>query len=280
MPRSTAQAIYCGNCRYDVRGLPGTICPECGSDLLIVGVSDRAKARSKWAIAGLVLYAAAALLGPLLLAPWFVEHAIPFTWTDDQDVHAAYGALAEPPLLGLEMTATARQLRWQWPIGALIQPPAERALRIRFDDGSQDAQGEISPWLELHVDGSGLSMQDRPELSESELKEILVQRILLVSEMPPEKAREVADDLLSWLAQSSKSDAWNWRAAPGTESSLANDTDRWWSRSTSRSSHRAGNDAGVLIALLLIPVAWWLLLFHVPGRIRRRASAFRHEPVT
>src|SRR5690606_908973 len=181
---------------------------------------------------------------------------------------------------GLEMKATARQLRWQWPIGALVQPPAERAFRIRFDGGAQDAQRAFSPWLELQLDGSGVSMQDRAELSESEVEEILVQRILLVSEIPPEEAREVADDLLSWLAQSSKSDAWNWRAVPGTESSLANDTHRWWSRSTSRSSHRAGNDAAVLIALLLIPVAWWLLLFHVPGRIRRRASAFRREPVT
>lgn len=29
--------LFCGNCRYDVRNLPTPICPECGSDLLVVG---------------------------------------------------------------------------------------------------------------------------------------------------------------------------------------------------------------------------------------------------
>jgi len=34
-------APRCGHCGYDVRGLPSPVCPECGSDLRIVGVGRR-----------------------------------------------------------------------------------------------------------------------------------------------------------------------------------------------------------------------------------------------
>ena len=35
--RQDAAAVECARCGYDVRGLPGHVCPECGSDLDVVG---------------------------------------------------------------------------------------------------------------------------------------------------------------------------------------------------------------------------------------------------
>lgn len=35
-------SLVCGQCGYDVRGLPSAICPECGADLAVVGLRDRA----------------------------------------------------------------------------------------------------------------------------------------------------------------------------------------------------------------------------------------------
>jgi rRNA maturation endonuclease Nob1 len=36
--RALAPEPRCGACGYIVKGLPGRVCPECGSDLRVVGV--------------------------------------------------------------------------------------------------------------------------------------------------------------------------------------------------------------------------------------------------
>jgi hypothetical protein len=40
----------CGHCGYSLRGLPSTICPECGSDTTVVGVRQPARnpAAARW----------------------------------------------------------------------------------------------------------------------------------------------------------------------------------------------------------------------------------------
>jgi hypothetical protein len=69
----------CGNCRYCVRGLEGTICPECGGDLREVGVltpgsaapMGRGKRLLIWTLAtpllALLLFG---MLSPLLIPQW------------------------------------------------------------------------------------------------------------------------------------------------------------------------------------------------------------------
>lgn len=42
--RSGVASPSCGHCRYDIRGLPTSICPECGSDLTVVGILQPAEA--------------------------------------------------------------------------------------------------------------------------------------------------------------------------------------------------------------------------------------------
>ena len=55
----------CGHCDYDVRGLPEPICPECGSDLRIIGVKTVREPPLR-DFAGLAFYF---LLGGILIVP-------------------------------------------------------------------------------------------------------------------------------------------------------------------------------------------------------------------
>lgn len=42
-PDDANSTLHCGRCGYDVRGLPSTICPECGNDLCTIGVHDASR---------------------------------------------------------------------------------------------------------------------------------------------------------------------------------------------------------------------------------------------
>lgn len=70
----------CARCGYSVRGLPSSICPECGSDLNDVGtVINRHRTRralvicgTSWTCGLLLITIATAAIGP----PWFTAHVI------------------------------------------------------------------------------------------------------------------------------------------------------------------------------------------------------------
>ena len=52
---SDATPGVCGHCGYSLRGLPSTICPECGSDTAVVGVSrpGRNPSPGRWILCAL-----------------------------------------------------------------------------------------------------------------------------------------------------------------------------------------------------------------------------------
>ena len=66
--RPVNAAPVCGRCGYDVRGLPGNVCPECGSDLRVVGVrrpGDREPLRARWRLFGWTAFVFLSVLVPL-----------------------------------------------------------------------------------------------------------------------------------------------------------------------------------------------------------------------
>ena len=97
---SAPAPILCGRCAYDVRGLPGRVCPECGSDLRIVGF--RRPGVIPWPRPRQAFYVIVAVLLPLLGAnlavEWLVTNWSP-TEQHMQFSEAAYAASDSWPAL-------------------------------------------------------------------------------------------------------------------------------------------------------------------------------------
>jgi hypothetical protein len=66
--RPDTAAPVCGKCGYDVRGLPGNVCPECGSDLNVVGIrrpGDREPLAAGWRLAAWTVFVFLTVFVPL-----------------------------------------------------------------------------------------------------------------------------------------------------------------------------------------------------------------------
>ena len=78
--------ILCGQCGYDVRGLPSVVCPECGGDLRVGGVTGIPSPRPWSTASWLLIYTAivfALVWTPALIAVRAVSERLPHQWFDE-----------------------------------------------------------------------------------------------------------------------------------------------------------------------------------------------------
>ena len=102
-PETRPDPILCGRCDYDVRGLPSTICPECGGDLRESGVIREPRNRSGELAALLVV---AVVLGNMFAWPLSVLLGLAVAWL------GLGGAEAVVVLSMLALNATLATLVW------------------------------------------------------------------------------------------------------------------------------------------------------------------------
>ena len=92
--------LQCGRCGYNVRGLPSSTCPECGSDLDVVG---RVSVASLWQkrILRFTLFAVLAVWGPSAII--FIADRWLIPWNVTQDMQVVIGANAPESCLVAEL---------------------------------------------------------------------------------------------------------------------------------------------------------------------------------
>ena len=143
----SSNALLCGRCRYDTRGLPGGVCPECGGDLSVVGTVAAGARRPLpfalrlfvWTLVG--LFAFSALIDEPLrrYGPRVRE----------QEVYGTEDATLYDPVppdgqrsASVSYAATRRQRYWGWrgPDSA----PADVVLTL-WADGRSGPRFEATP---------------------------------------------------------------------------------------------------------------------------------------
>src|SRR5437588_12839068 len=93
--RNKATEPRCGRCGYNVTGLPGTICPECGSDLREVGIiwPGARKSLPRWVRAfGWSVFVLLAVLLPLEGIGAMIAPRLPQIHDEQRTVDLSYPA--------------------------------------------------------------------------------------------------------------------------------------------------------------------------------------------
>ena len=157
MPSADAP-ILCGRCGYDVRGLPGHVCPECGGDLREVGVyAKRPVPRWVW----LCVFSAVWLPASFLLvracaglSGFRIEERVADAGSGVvlSDAGPSGGVVFEMNIRA-ECLTFDRTPRWQrpvaeaelWPVDPTAKQPQNRSARLVRRPG---------PYLTLYDDGA------------------------------------------------------------------------------------------------------------------------------
>lgn len=129
--RHASSEPQCGRCGYNVTGLPGTVCPECGSDLAVVGITHPGQwvPASRWVRAlGWTAFVALAVLLPLLQVMVELRPYLPSV--HDATMSRDFGLPESGAYNGIELSAHTRAVTRQ-----ALPPPQKVTLTLVLKDG-------------------------------------------------------------------------------------------------------------------------------------------------
>ncbi len=282
--RQTPKPIYCGKCRYDVRGIASMVCPECGSDLLTVGIIDRLP--TKWWASALVgAYIIAAAIGPLVVIPSGLARVFPSVVGVDYGGSAQYRiwplALDDSPSVVLLYDAKARHLRWRWPFGDPYAQTPINELHLRFAEplpgqwvepersrpaSIRDPARRQTSSLRLKVSEERVSLIASPEVSEQAIEAELAELIASVSDLPPEHCERAARLLMDDIRKAPTVGAFGWRLGERFPYDPDEGVYRWFHGSHGGSGYGNKSPWPMYLSFILVPCAWWLLFGYIPRR--------------
>lgn len=135
----------CANCRYAVVGLPGHICPECGSDLRVVGILQPGSIRPMGRLGWLIVWTCLLPLPAFIVSSVLIARVQPWTVTSQRLTLGMPGSRA---FLSLQMISPST--------GAMPATAGPQDLLVTLNalDGSKhdllvSARNDLVTWTDL-----------------------------------------------------------------------------------------------------------------------------------
>lgn len=144
----------CGKCGYQVEGLQALRCPECGSDLRIVGINAPSAPRRFGPVASAIIWTIL-LPVPALMITNFISRAVPKHHHRTTDI-----TLAKPlsqSYQGVQISASGEQVNGRWQAENIT-------LALQLTDGSMSPKFVVNlPDWTYTIEGSDPSSEDDSE---------------------------------------------------------------------------------------------------------------------